>query len=134
LGNKSATQQRRNLGGIKAVVLGFAAVNCPHVEGMSQDEGNPLILAEIGEPGPGEHALDADHYVLTEGAQRLEKCVGIGADVFVHAHLAVGISDAEAHPVDVQVDAAVKLVLSRVKSHRVSSLLRGMGRHLQDTG
>ena len=94
----------------------------------------PLVLAEIGEPVPGEHALNADHDILAEGFQRLEKCLGIGADVFVHAHLAVGIDDAEIHPVHVQVDAAVKLVLNRVESHWVSSLLRGMGIHLQDTG
>jgi len=34
----------------------------------------------------------------------------------------------------VLVDAAVKRVLNRVEFHRVSSLLRGMGIHLQDTG
>jgi hypothetical protein len=51
----------------------------------------------------------------------------------VQAHLAVGIDDAQIHPVDVQVDAAVKLVLNRVESHRVSSWLRGMRIHLQDT-
>jgi hypothetical protein len=52
----------------------------------------------------------------------------------VQAHLALGIEDAQIHPVDVQIDAAVKLVLNRVESHRVSALLRGMGIHLQDTG
>lgn len=51
----------------------------------------------------------------------------------MQAHLAVGIEDAQRHPVDVQVDAAVKRVLNRVESHRVSSLLRGMGIHRQDT-
>ena len=52
----------------------------------------------------------------------------------MQAPLAVGIDDARIPPVDVQVDAAVKRVLNRVESHRVSSVLRGMGRHLQDTG
>jgi uncharacterized lipoprotein NlpE involved in copper resistance len=52
----------------------------------------------------------------------------------VHAHLAVGIDDADVHPVDVPIDAAVKRVLNRVESPRVPSVLRGMGRPLQDTG
>jgi hypothetical protein len=46
----------------------------------------------------------------------------------VHAHLAVGIDDADVHPVDVPIDAAVKRVLNRVESPRVPSVLRGMGR------
>jgi hypothetical protein len=36
-----------------------------------------------------------------QGLQCLQKRLGIGADVFVHAHLAVGIDDAEIHPVHV---------------------------------
>jgi hypothetical protein len=52
LGHEAATQERRDLVGIEAVVLGVAAVHRPHVEGMSQDKGNPLVLAEISEPGP----------------------------------------------------------------------------------
>ncbi len=120
-GDESATQERRDLVGIDAVVPGFAAVNRPHVEGISQYKGNPLVLAEVSEPVPGEHALDADHHTPTKGLQRLEKRRGIGAGILVHAPLAVGIDDAEVHPVDVQVDAAVKLVLTRVESHRGSS-------------
>ena len=68
---------------------------------MSQDEGNALVLTEAGKPVPREHALDADHDILAERFQRLEKCLGISADVFVHAHLAAGIEDTEVHPVHV---------------------------------
>jgi hypothetical protein len=50
---------------------------------------------------PGEHAFNADHPILAEGLQRVEKRLGIGADVFVHAPLAVGIDDAAVHPVHV---------------------------------
>lgn len=52
LGHESATSERRDLVGIDAVVLGFAAMNRPHIEGMSQHEGNSLVLAELSEPGP----------------------------------------------------------------------------------
>jgi hypothetical protein len=64
----------------------------------------------------------------------VEKCLGIRADVVVHAHRALGIEDTEGHPIQVEVDAAVTRVWNRVEVHRVSSLLRGMGIHLQDTG
>jgi hypothetical protein len=134
LRNESSPQQRRDFLRIDTVVLGIAAMDRPHVEGVAQHKGNPLSFAEVGEPIPGKHALDADHHIFAEGFHRQEKRLGIGADIFVHAHLAVGIHDAEIHPINMQVDAAVKRVLNRVESHRVSSLLRGMRIHLQDTG
>ena len=37
-----------------------------HIEGMAQDEGNPLLGAEIGEPIPDEHAFDGDNEVVPE--------------------------------------------------------------------
>jgi hypothetical protein len=52
LGNESSASPRRDLVRVDAVVLGVAAVHRPPVEGMSQDDRNPLVLAEIGEPGP----------------------------------------------------------------------------------
>jgi hypothetical protein len=43
--------------GIDPVVLGFAAVDGFHIEGVPQDEPDAFGGAEIGEPVPGEHAL-----------------------------------------------------------------------------
>ena len=39
-------------------------------EGMAQDELDPLLGAEIGQPVPGENALDSDHQVLAKGFDR----------------------------------------------------------------
>jgi hypothetical protein len=33
-------------------VCGFAPVDGLHVEGMPEDNGNPFLRAEVGEPGP----------------------------------------------------------------------------------
>src|ERR1700730_18032610 len=46
----AATEQPRDLVGIDAVVLGFAAVNGFHVKGVAENEGNGfgLLLAQIG--------------------------------------------------------------------------------------
>jgi hypothetical protein len=51
LGHEASAQQRRHVVGIKAVVLGVAAVHRAPGEGVAQDAGNARILAEVGEPG-----------------------------------------------------------------------------------
>jgi len=48
---------------IDLVVFGLAAVNGPHVERMPEHEVDPLVGAQIGQPVPGEHALNADHQI-----------------------------------------------------------------------
>lgn len=70
-------------------------------------QGMPSSSQRSASQVPGEQALDANHHIRTAGSWHLEKQVGSGADVLVHAHLAVGIDDAEVHPVDVQVDVVV---------------------------
>jgi hypothetical protein len=37
---------------IDLIVLRFAPMDGFHVEGMAEDEGNPFLRAEIGQPGP----------------------------------------------------------------------------------
>jgi hypothetical protein len=44
-----------------------------HIEGMAQDEGNPLLGTEIGEPIPDEHAFDGDDDILPVGFNGLEE-------------------------------------------------------------
>ena len=79
-------------------------------------KGMPSSSQRSARQVPGEQALATEHAVLTGGAQRREAWVGIGAEVFVPAHLAVGLDDAAVQPVGVQVDAAVTRVLSRGNS------------------
>jgi hypothetical protein len=97
-------------------------------------QGRPSSAQRSASQVPGEQACNADHDIRAEGLPCVEKRLGMGAHVFVHAHLTMGIEDAAVQPVHVQVDATVQRVRSRVESPRVSSLLRGMGRPLQDTG
>ena len=54
------TQQAGELGGVDPIGLGLTAVNELHVEGVAQDEGDAVVLAQVGEPVPGEHALAPD--------------------------------------------------------------------------
>jgi predicted outer membrane repeat protein len=49
---------------------------------VSQDEGDLLLLAQIGKPVPGEHALTGDDEPLAEGLDRLEEGRRAGGGTF----------------------------------------------------
>src|SRR5436309_2554749 len=65
LGHHASSQQRRDLEGVDAIVLGLAAVDGFHVQGVAEDEGDLFARAQVGEPVPGEDALDTDDQVFT---------------------------------------------------------------------
>ena len=74
---QASFEQRGNLMGIDLVVLAFAAVNGPHVEGMVQDERDLFILTEIGQPVPGKHAFGGNHKIIAERFDCPQKCSGL---------------------------------------------------------
>jgi hypothetical protein len=92
-----------------------------HVEGMPEDEGNPFLRAEVGEPLPGEHAFNGDDNVGPIGRNALEKRLRAGFHVPMQHDLTVLVEDADVHGPGVQVDATVKLMWLGVESHEVSS-------------
>jgi len=106
------------LWGVDPIVLGFAAVNGLHVEGMAEDERDVLPGAEIGEPVPAEDALGGDDQVVAVGLDGLEEEIGIAAQVAVQELLAaLVVEDAEVHRSSVQVDAAVVSMTAGVETH-----------------
>jgi hypothetical protein len=52
VGNEAAAPQRGDRVGVAAVVLGVAAMDGPPVERVAAHARHPLILAQVGEPGP----------------------------------------------------------------------------------
>lgn len=52
LGPHPAAEEPRNLLGSDCIVLGLTAMHRLPIEGMAQDEGNPLVGAEVSQPGP----------------------------------------------------------------------------------
>jgi hypothetical protein len=94
-----------------------------HVEGGSQDKGDFLFSAEVGEPLPGEPAFDRDDEPLTLGSHRLEERVRSGLHMTVQQGLTIVAHDAGIHGPGMQVDTAVKLVWVGVESHELSSFL-----------
>src|SRR5262245_21067457 len=92
---------------------------------MAEHEGNALLGAQVGEPVPGEHALDGDDQagvvgVVAEGSDRVEESAGIGSIVLVQDGAAALIEDAQVHASGVQIDAAVESValLVLIETHR----------------
>jgi hypothetical protein len=61
LGEHSTTQYHGDLMSVDAIVLGFATVDGFHVEGVAEHEVDAFTSAQIGEPIPGEDALDSDY-------------------------------------------------------------------------
>ena len=117
----ASSKHRCDLEGVDPVVLGLAAVDGLHVEDVAQDEGDSLPGAQVGEPVPGEDALDGDDEVLPVGGDRLEEGLRAGLHVAVQEDLTGLVEDAEVHGSGVQIDSAVVAVLLGVKLHGLSS-------------
>jgi hypothetical protein len=92
-------------------------MNGLHVEGVAQDEGNPLVGAEVGEPIPREDAFDTDDKIFPIGGNRLEKRLWACLYIPMDQYLSILVQDADVHGTGMQIDATVKLVLFGVKSH-----------------
>jgi hypothetical protein len=56
--------------GVDAIVFGLSAMDRFHIEGVTEDEGDLLFGTEVGQPVPGEHALDGDYEVFSIGLDR----------------------------------------------------------------
>ena len=117
LGEVPAAKEGCDLEGIDFVVLGLAAVDGVHVEGVSEDELDALLMAQVREPVPGEDALDGDDEVVSVGLDGRKKVFWAASHVLVEKDLAVAIENAEVHGLGVKIDAAVVSMSLCVESH-----------------
>jgi hypothetical protein len=107
--------------GVDPIVLGLPAMDGFQVQGVAEDEGDLLASAQIGEPVPGEAALDGDDQVLLVRGDRAEEDPRVTADGLLEEDLAGLVEDAEIHGAGVQVNPTVGFVLAGVESHRFPS-------------
>ena len=114
---EATAQERCDLVGVDPVVLGLAAVDRLHVEGVAEDEGNPFARAEVGEPVPGEHALDGDDEVLAVRRDGLQEELRVSLDVLLEKGVSSLVENTEKHGAGMQINAAVELVMPRVELH-----------------
>jgi len=96
-------------------------VDCFHVEGMTEDEGDVLLDTEIGDPVPSKHTFYSDHDVLTERGNDTKKSFRVCVDILMNPDIASGVEDTDKHILGMQVDPTIKLVLFGVKFHGASS-------------
>ena len=73
---------------------------------MAEDDGDTLGGAEVGQPVPGEQALDANHQVVAEGGDGGEESIGPGGQVALEDGAAVGVEDGWAAVMITQYSAA----------------------------
>jgi hypothetical protein len=88
------------------------------VEGMTEHEGNPLLLTQVGEPVPGEHALGGHSEILAVGSEDLENRPWAGSEVLVDLDVSGLVQDTDVEGSGVEIDAAVVEVLLGIESHR----------------
>ena len=87
------------------------------VQDVSDEEGDLLQGAAIGNPVPGKHAFGGEDDVLAEGSESVEQRFGPGGQVFVADDIAELIENAEVKRSCVQADASVEFVLFGVVAH-----------------
>ena len=76
-----------------------------------------MVLAQVGQPVPGEHALGADDQAVAEGLHGVEEGMRVGRQVLLKGGLALVVEDVGEHASGVQIDAGVKSVLTGVAAH-----------------
>lgn len=111
--------------GIDLIVLRLPSMDRFHVEGMTEDKGDALGGAQIGQPVPGEDALDGHDHILPIRGDDREEGLFAGWAIVMGLDLSLLVENAHIHGPRVQIDAAVKFVLLSVKSHQPSSWLWG---------
>jgi len=121
LREQTTTEQDGDLVRIDLVVCGFATVHRRPGEGMAQPTGDTLASPKVGEPIPGEHALDSDNHLLPLGGHGLEKRLWARGQVAMQQALAVVGKTTDVHGAGMQVDATVQWGLFRGESQEVSS-------------
>src|SRR5262245_26433208 len=89
-----------------------------HVQRVPQDKDDAFALAQVGEPVPGEHALDGHREILAIRRNQLEKRLRRRSDVFGHQHCAFSVENAHVHRTRVKIHAAIVAMLPGIESHR----------------
>jgi hypothetical protein len=83
--------------GINFIVLGFAAMNRFHIEGMPKHKGNPFLLTEVGEPVPREDTLYSHDQIVPIGGDDPQERFRGGREILVDEFRAVLIQDTDVH-------------------------------------
>jgi hypothetical protein len=88
-----------------------------HIEGVTEDEGDALFDAEIGDPVPGEDTFHGHNDIVSVSFDGFKKDLLIRSDIALKNDIPFLFDDTEAHGLCMKIDSAVVLVLFRVEIH-----------------
>ena len=77
---------------------------------MAEHEGNAVLVAQVGEPVPGEHAFDGDCQTVTIRRHGVKERARVGGIVLVQDGVARHVEDAQVHAPGMQIHTAVESV------------------------
>src|SRR2546426_9031243 len=95
---------------------------------MTENKGDALARAEIGEPVPGENAFNGDDDLISKRSDRFQKRIWIRLHIAMKNNRAGLVQDAEVHGSSVQINSAVMRMLLRIEFHGASSFVALRGR------
>jgi hypothetical protein len=91
---------------------------------VSHQERDAFLLAEIGDPVSGKHALDAQDESVAQGRQGREKRVRPVGQVAVEEDRTDLVEEADVNPPGVQINPGIKSVLLRGEAHHGAPVKR----------
>jgi len=116
-GDQAAAEEGGDLVGVDPIVLGLAAVDGLHVEGVAEHEGHPLPRTQVSKPVPGEQALGGHGKILAVRRDDLEERFWGGAEVPVDLDGSRLVEDTDVEGSGMEINAAGELMLLGVESH-----------------
>ena len=110
--------------GVDLVVVGLAAMDGLHREGMTEDKRDTVFSTEVSKPVPRKHTFGSQDDLSAVGGDGLQKRLRGGLHVPVQQCFTGLVEDAHVHGAGLEVDAAGKGVLFGVESLRGLLLVR----------
>src|SRR5712691_9279987 len=93
----ATAEQHGDFMGVYLVVLGLAAVDRLHIEGMTEDKRDTVFGTEIGKPVPGKHTFSRQDDLIAVGRDGLEQRLGGSLHVAVQERFTGLVEDADVH-------------------------------------
>jgi len=121
LREQATAEQYGDFLGVHLVVFGLTPLDRLPRPGVAQDQRQPFLRTQVGEPVPRNNTFDGDDHIVPLRCNGLEQGVGTGLHIAVQHHLAILTQDTNVHGAGMQGDAAVKWVLLGVEAPEGSS-------------
>jgi hypothetical protein len=88
-----------------------------HIEGVTEDEGDVLLCAEISDPVPGEDTFNGHNDIFSVSFDGFKKDFWICSDISLKRDTPFLVDDTEVHGLCMKIDSAVILVLFGIEIH-----------------